>query len=232
MTNNIKQWQEEERPREKMIARGCESLTSAELVAILFRSGNLSDDAVSLARKALTLADNNLNRLFRLSLEQLCSIPGIGKAKALSVMAAAELGRRAFAEGWMGNATRISESHQVATLMLPLLKGLDHEECWCLFLNKAGKLISKERMSHGGLDATVVDNRIIVRRAIEKLATAIILIHNHPSGNPRPGREDIVQTVALYKAAASLDISLIDHIIIAGDKYFSFCDENVNFATV
>lgn len=229
MTHNIKQWQEEDRPREKMIARGCGSLTAAELIAILFRSGNSSEDAVSLARRALALADNSLIRFSRLTCEQLCSIPGIGMAKALSVMAAAELGRRTFAEG--GNeGAGIRGSQQVMALMRPLLCGLDHEECWVLFLNNAGKLISKERISAGGINATVVDSRIIVRKAIEKTATAIILVHNHPSGNPRPGKADISQTEALYKAARSLDISLLDHVIVASDKYFSFSDENVIFA--
>ena len=231
MAHNIRQWQEEDRPREKMIARGCGSLTAAELIAILFRSGNSSEDAVSLARRALALADNSLSRFSRLSFEQLSSIPGIGRAKALSVIAAAELGRRTFAEGGDGNNVRISGPQQVMALMRPLLCGLDHEECWILFLNNAGKLISKECISAGGINATVVDTRIIVRKAIEKMATAIILVHNHPSGNPRPGQADIVQTGTLYRAARSLDITLMDHVIVAGDKYFSFSDENVNFAS-
>jgi len=229
MAHNIKLWQEEDRPREKMIARGCESLTSAELIAILLRSGSSSEDAVSLARKALSLADNNLARFCRLSLDKLTSIPGIGRAKALSILAAAELGRRAFAQSGTDNL-RISTSRQVFDLMRPHLCGLDHEECWTLYLNSAGRLISKERISAGGINATVIDTRIIVRKAIEKMATAIILVHNHPSGNPRPGQADISQTEALKRAARSLDISLLDHVIVAADKYFSFSDENINFA--
>lgn len=235
MTHNIKLWQEEERPREKMIAHGCESLTSAELVAVLFRSGSSSEDAVSLARKALALADNNLNKFCRLSVEKLCSVPGIGRAKALSVIAAAELGRRTFAEGGMNTGSGvpqplISHSSQVAAIMRPLLCGLDHEEFWVLFVNKSGRLIGKERLSYGGGDATVIDNRIVVRKAVEKMASSIIMVHNHPSGNPRPGRADIAQTKALQAAVRSLDIALVDHIIMCDDKYFSFSDENVNFA--
>lgn len=218
-----------------MIAHGCESLTSAELVAVLFRSGSSSEDAVNLARKALALADNNLAKFCRLSVEKLCSVPGIGQAKALSVIAAAELGRRTFAGGEMTNGQNtlpplIAHSSQVASIMRPLLCGLDHEECWVLFVNKAGRLISKERVSYGGGDATVIDNKIVVKKAIEKMATSIILVHNHPSGNPRPGNADILQTKALQAAARSLDILLMDHIIICDDKYFSFSDENVNFA--
>lgn len=218
-----------------MIARGCESLTSAELVAVLFRSGTASEDAVSLARRALALADNNLNKFCRLSVDQLCSVPGIGRAKALSVIAAAELGRRTFAEGEMKTRQNspppmLSNSSQVASIMRPLLCGLDHEECWVLFVNRAGRLIGKERVSLGGGDATVIDNRIVVKKAIEKMATSIILVHNHPSGNPRPGRADIEQTRALQAAARSLDITLMDHVIMCDDKYFSFSDENINFA--
>jgi len=235
MTHNIKLWQEEERPREKMIAHGCESLTSAELVAVLFRSGSSSEDAVSLARKALALADNNLNKFCRLSVEKLCSVPGIGRAKALSVIAAAELGRRTFAEGGMNTGSGaplplISNSSQVAAIMRPLLCGLDHEECWVLFVNKTGRLIGKERISYGGGDATVIDNKIVAKKAVEKMASSIIMVHNHPSGNPRPGRADIALTKALQAAVRSLDITLMDHIVICDDKYFSFSDENVNFA--
>jgi len=235
MTHNIKLWQKEERPREKMIAHGCESLTSAELVAILFRSGSSSEDAVNLARQALALADNNLSKFCRLSIDKLCSIPGIGRVKALSIIAAAELGRRTFAEGGNENKRealppQISNSEQVAAMMRPLLYGLDHEECWVLFINRAGRLIGKERVSYGGGDATVIDNKIVVKKALEKMASSIILVHNHPSGNPRPGRSDVEQTNALQKAAQSLDITLMDHIIMSDNKYFSFSDEKVNFA--
>lgn len=223
MTKNIKQWREEERPREKMLSKGCSALTTAELIAILIRSGSISRTAVDTAGDILELAGNRLSNLSRLNVEQLCSIAGIGEAKALSVMAAAELGRRIAGEQ-PAAMPLISSPRDIAGIMVPLLKGLEHEECWVLYLNRANRLISKEKMSMGGVSSTVMDIRTILRRAVDKVASGIVLVHNHPSGNSTPGRTDIEQTAALREASALLDISLIDHIVVAGNSYYSFSD--------
>lgn len=223
MTKNIKQWREEERPREKMLSKGCEALTTAELIAILIRSGSVSRTAVDTAGDILSLADNRLSNLSRLNVEQLCGVPGIGEAKALALMAAAELGRRIAAEQPSAQPP-ITCARSIAEIMVPQLKGLQHEECWALYLNRANRLIGKEKMSMGGVSSTVMDIRTILRRAVDKAASGIVLVHNHPSGNCTPGRTDIEQTAALREAAALLDISLIDHIVVAGNAYYSFSD--------
>ena len=222
---SIKQWREDERPREKMFSKGCESLTAAEIIAILIRSGSRSDNAVSLAGKILEEAGGSLAGLSRMSTERLCRIPGVGKTKALSILAAAELGRRTALED-KGGGTAIRSSADIADMMRPLLKGLQHEEFWVLYLSRTNRLIGKERLSSGGTGATVVDVKMLVRRAAELLACGVVLIHNHPSGVPNPGREDIRQTAAIRQALSYLDISLVDHVIIAGNGYFSFADEN------
>lgn len=224
MTKNIKQWREEERPREKMLSKGCEALTTAELIAILIRSGSVSRTAVDTAGDILSMADNRLSNLSRLSVERLCGISGIGEVKALSVMAAAELGRRIACETPEAQPL-ITGPLSIAEIMIPLLNGLQHEECWVLYLNRANRLIGKEKMSLGGVSSTVMDIRTILRRAVDKVASGIILVHNHPSGNCMPGRTDIEQTAALRDAAALLDISLIDHVVVAGNSYYSFSDE-------
>lgn len=225
MSKSIKQWREDERPREKMFSKGCESLTAAELIAILIRSGSRSDDAVSLAGKILEEAGGHLTDLSRMSIDKLCRIPGVGRAKALSILAAAELGRRtALEDNCEGKVIR--SSSDIAEIMRPLLKGLQHEEFWVLYLNRAQRLTGKERMSSGGTGATVVDLKMIARSAVERLASGIVLVHNHPSGIPNPGTEDIRQTAGIRQALSCLDITLVDHVIIAGNRYFSFADEN------
>ncbi len=224
MKQNIKEWREEERPREKMLSKGCESLTAAELIAILIRSGCAERNAVETAGEALELAGGKLKNLSRMTFEQLRKIRGIGPAKALSIMAASELGRRMAAEPNDGMPV-IRDSKTIADIMIPLLNGLQHEECWVLYLNKANRLTGKERLSQGGVSATVIDIKLIVRHAIDRLASGIILVHNHPSGNCVPGKNDISETAALREAAALLDICLVDHLIIAGNKYYSFADE-------
>lgn len=208
-----------------MFSKGCESLTAAEIIAILIRSGNRNDNAVVLAGKILDLAGGSLTNLSRMSVESLCRIDGIGQAKALSVLAAAELGRRIAGEK-IGGGDQIRNSLDIAQVMIPHLKGLQHEEFWVMYLNSGRRLIGKEKLSTGGTASTVADVKMIVRSAVEKMAAGIVLIHNHPSGDPHPGMEDIRRTSEIRQAAACLDISLVDHIIIGGDKYFSFSDEN------
>ncbi len=225
MIQTIKQWQVDERPREKMLSKGCESLTAAEIIAILIRSGDRSRNAVELAREVLSQAGNSLTSLSRMSADKLCLIPGIGMAKAVSLLAAAEMGRRIAAES-LAKGDEIHSSHDIAAIMTPLLKGLPHEEFWVLYLKGGNKLIGRKKLSSGGTRSTVVDIKMIVRSAVERLASGIVLVHNHPSGNPHPGPEDIRQTAEIRKAASCLDISLVDHVIITDNKYFSFSDEN------
>ena len=225
MNASIKTWSEDERPREKLNAMGAASLSNAELLAILLHSGSAGRTAVDLARELLSEASGKLKNLSEFPFEKLKSVHGIGDAKALSLMALFELARRIQSETPESQPV-IRESATVAQIMGPLLQDLHHEECWAMYLNKANKLISKERVSSGGIDQTSVDIRIIAKRAVEKLSSSVILVHNHPSGNRFPGEADKIQTAALKKALNVFGISLIDHIIIAGKKYYSFSDEN------
>lgn len=222
----IKDWKETERPREKMLFNGASSLSDSELLAILIRTGNTGETAVDLSRKLLLEAHNSLRNLSLFSIEKMGKVKGIGKAKAVSIMAAFELALRLSSETLEDRPT-ISSSSSVVKVISPHIKDLQHEECWVLYLNRANKLIAKERISIGGVSATVMDSRVIIKKAVEKLASSIIIVHNHPSGNPYPGEQDKKQTRLLKDAAALLDISLIDHIIVAGDRYYSFSDETV-----
>ena len=222
----INNWKLEDRPREKMYVSGAASLSDSELLAILINSGTRNHSAHELARELLARADNSLNRLTSLPLRRMCSIQGIGKAKAARITAALELGARAQSE-LQEPQMRITASSSVFRIFSPILRSLRHEECWVLFLNRANRVIDKERISVGGLSATVMDPRVIMKKAVERLACSIILVHNHPSGNPAPSEMDRRQTHLLKDAAQLLDISLLDHVIIAGDKYFSFCDEGL-----
>ncbi len=222
----IKEWNENERPRERMLSNGADSLSDAELIAILLGSGTRNETAVDLARKILASADNNLRSLMCSNIEKLKEIKGIGNSKALAVAVVGELTKR-ITETEARQLPNIKSSSSAAKLISPALRDLSHEECWVLYLNRANKLISKERLSIGGISATVVDVKIIIKNALEKLASSIILVHNHPSGNPYPGENDKNQTKLLKDAAAFFDISLLDHLIIAGDSYYSFADEGL-----
>lgn len=223
---SIREWKEDERPREKMVAKGAENLSDAELIAIIIGSGNREESAVDLGRRLLQLNDNNLRTLSGASLESLTSVKGIGPGKAISIIAATELGKR-FSTSTGKVMPGIQSSQSAAKLISPLLRDLPHEECWVMYLNRANKLISRERLSKGGLSATVVDVKFVIKGALERLASSIILIHNHPSGNAHPGESDKVQTKILKDAAALFDITLLDHLIIAGDNYFSFADDGI-----
>lgn len=223
----LKELNKQERPREKMMARGANALTDVELLAILLRTGTSTRNVVDVARELLHTADDRLGSVAAMSLDRLRQVDGIGPSKAVAVAAAFELGRRLALEVGMENVPRMDSPAQVYRVMLPLLRDLDHEECWVLFLNKSNGLISKERMTSGGQDFTVMDKRVVVRRALEKKAASIILVHNHPSGNAMPSVEDINQTRDLGRALSACGLQLLDHVIVAGASYYSFSDEQV-----
>ncbi len=218
----------DERPREKMIAKGADVLSNAELLAIMLRTGTGRMNVIDVAREILKAADGKLNGIASMPVERLCEINGVGPAKAVTLAAAFELGRRCAGESIIDVRTAIASAKTVFRIMLPILKGIDHEECWILYLNRANYLITKEKVSVGGLDSTTLDSRTIVRKAIEKKATGIIVVHNHPSGSALPGNADIQATRQLDKALRTCDIALLDHVIIAESSYYSFSDEEVS----
>ena len=217
----------EERPREKMLARGADALTNAELLAILLRTGTGGRNVVDVSRELLKSCNERLGEMASMSAERLRQVDGIGPGKAVTVMAAIELGRRLALETGMELAVRLDSPAKVYRIMLPLMRDLDHEECWALFLNRVNSLIAKEKMTFGGQDFTLFDKRVIIRRALERKATSLILVHNHPSGNPYPSVEDINQTKELHRALSSCGLQLLDHVIVAGASYYSFSDEQV-----
>ncbi|MDD3200775.1 MAG: DNA repair protein RadC [Bacteroidales bacterium] len=221
----IRTLREEERPREKMALKGAESLTITELLAIIIRTGDRGKSAIDLARELLDRSDNRLSELSKMSHEKFMTIGGMGSAKTFSILAAFEIGKRLCSEV-PSDQLQIRTSNMAAQIISPFIKNLSHEECWVLYLNRANKLIGKEKISKGGVSATIMDIKIIVKKAVEKLASSIILVHNHPSGNPYPSEQDRAQTTALKEAAAYFDITLLDHIIVAENKFFSFSDEN------
>ena len=219
----IKDWSAEERPREKFIAKGAQSMSNAELLAILIGSGNRKYNAVELARSLLQEAGGRLGGLGKFEFEELLSFSGIGRSKALIIMALFELARRYQAE-IAPTLAAIYSSENAAKAISPFVKDLAHEECWVMYLNRANRLINKEKVSSGGVHSTVFDVKIILKRAMANLASSILVVHNHPSGTLRPGAQDIAQTKRLKEAAKMCDISLLDHIIIAGESYYSFAD--------
>lgn len=220
----ITQWAEEDRPREKMMLHGAAALSNAELLAILIGSGNTDESAVELMRKVLGNYHNNLNELGKASIEELCLYKGIGIAKAISILAALELGKRRKEESRKERLTILS-SKDVYECLFTQMCDLPTEECWLLLLNQASRLIDKVRISSGGLTATAVDVRCVLREALMKRASAIVLCHNHPSGSVRPSREDDVLTQQVSKAAQYMNIRLIDHVILTDGKFYSYADE-------
>lgn len=225
MPMKMKDLAPEERPREKLASRGARALDNRELIAILLRTGTGKRNAVEIAGDLLAAAGNSLGGLAESSIEEMTGVTGIGTDKAVTVAAAMELGKRFVYEEDNTRKVPVTEAMQIYRLMLPVLKGLVHEECWVVFLNRANYILGQEMVSSGGMSSTVLDVKMILRRALEKKAHGIILVHNHPSGNPYPGSSDIRQTENLKKAAETFDISLVDHIVIAGNRYYSFADE-------
>lgn len=221
---SINQWAEADRPREKMISKGAEALTDAELLGILIGSGNTDESAVELMRRVLASCDNNLNELGKWDVRRFSAFKGLGPAKSLTIMAALELGkRRKLQEN--GERAHITYSKDIYNLFHPMLCDLPHEEFWLLLLNKSSKVIDKIRISSGGIDGTYVDVRTILREALLQRATQIALIHNHPSGNATPSADDRKLTQAIAKASHTMNILLSDHVIVCDGKYYSFADE-------
>ena len=223
----IKEWVNEERPREKMLSRGARALSNAELLAILIGSGTCGKNVMEVSQELLARSEGRLVLLSGMPMERLLGQKGLGRVRAVTIKAALELGRRAFEEMACLDKRAITSPELVYRLMLPTLKNLDHEECWALFLNRANFLIGKELISSGSLESTPLDPQKILRRGIEKQCKHIILVHNHPSGQPIPGEADIRQTERLRKALTLMGISLMDHIVVAEDAFYSFAEERV-----
>ena len=218
---NINQWAEEDRPREKMERLGAEALSDAELLAILVGSGSTKEDAVSLMKRILSDCNNNLNTLGKLSIRDLCQYNGIGPAKAITIMAACELGKRRQLEK-AEERPELSTATRIYNHMHPVMQDMDVEEFWVLYLNQAHRLIKKTRISHGGISEVSVDVRIIMREAVLCNATIIVACHNHPSGSIRPSRQDDALTQQLKRACDVMRLYLMDHVIVADGQYFSY----------
>lgn len=223
---SINHWAEEDRPREKMMLKGAEALSVAELLAILIGSGTREDSAVSLMQKVLAHCDNNLNTLGKWSLNDFTSFKGVGPAKGITIMAAMELGKRRSMQEPIERPI-IKESTDIYKIFHPLLCDIPQEEFWILLLNQAAKVIDKVRISKGGIDQTTVDVRSIMREAILLRATQIAVVHNHPSGNMKPSNEDINIINKIKKAGDLLNIRLIDHVIVTETHFYSFHDHGL-----
>lgn len=223
---SIKNWVEEDRPREKLIQKGPSALTDAELLALLISSGTKDRSAIDLARDILALAQNNVQELGKLSLEELKKVKGIGIARGITIAAALELGRRRQQAEGLQRPT-ISSSQSAADILIPLMRDLNHEVFYVIYLNQANKIIKYEAISSGGITGTVADIRIILKNALLNGANQLIVAHNHPSGNLKPSKADLDLTRKLKESALLMDIRLLDHIIVAGNKYTSLNDEGL-----
>ena len=222
----IRQLAEEDRPREKMMTKGSEALSDAELIAILIGSGNADESAVTLSQRMLASCSGDLNCLGKWGLENFCTFKGMGPAKSLTVMAALELGRRRKLQE-RKERTRITSSVDIYELFHPLMADLPTEEFWVLLLNRSNRVIDKVRISSGGIDQTTADVRTILREALLARATQMVLIHNHPSGNIQPSQEDKRITERIKGAGRLMNISVIDHVIVTDGAYYSFNDEGI-----
>ncbi len=223
---SIKSWNEDDRPREKLLLKGKSALSDAELIAILIGSGNREESAVDLSRRVLSSVENNLNELGRLSISELVKFKGIGEAKSISIIAALELGKRRRSEEALIR-NKITSSVSVFELLQPTIGDLPHEEFWAVYLNNSNKVLHSQQLSKGGITGTVVDVRLTMKTAIELGAVGIILAHNHPSGALKPSQADIKLTKKFKLAGDSLDIKVLDHLIITENAYFSFADEQL-----
>jgi DNA repair protein RadC len=221
----ITNWSEDDRPREKLMLKGKNALSDAELIAILIGSGSRKESAVALSKRILASVDT-LNSLGKMSLGQLTNFKGIGEAKAIAIIAALELGRRRRAEDAV-ELTKITSSKIVFEIMQPIIGELPHEEFWVLFLNNSNKVILKSQLSKGGISGTIVDVRLVFKVALENGATGLILCHNHPSGGLIPSDADKQITKKIKQAGDSLDVKVLDHLIITETKYYSFADEGI-----
>ncbi|MGB2705088.1 MAG: DNA repair protein RadC [Chitinophagaceae bacterium] len=223
---SIKQWAKDDRPREKLLLNGAENLSNSELLAILIHNGSKEKTAVDLAKEVLKLGKDNLGELGKLSIKELMKIKGIGEAKAITIAAALELGRRRQAAVPLEKLA-VSSSDDIAHFLQAKLKDYRHEVFAVLFLNRANKINHFEIISEGGITGTVADPRVILRKALEEDAVNIILCHNHPSGSLKPSRADEQLTAKIKEAARYLDITVLDHIIVSEDGYYSFADEGL-----
>lgn len=223
----IKELCADERPREKMFSKGAGAMSNAELLAILIGSGTKNQNVLEVANRLLATVEGDLSRIAAMDPSEVMAMDGIGRVRYTSIAAALELGKRGCLEARGIEKVPVCSPRTAYRLMIPVMKGLKHEEFWLILLNRANYVLRKEMVSRGGISSTVVDSKLIVKRALDTHATGVILVHNHPSGNPRPGREDLVQTKDIKKALGTFDISLVDHIIVCDDSLFSFADEEV-----
>ena len=223
----IKELCVDERPREKMLAKGAGAMSNAELLAILIGSGTRKGNVLEVANRLLAAGEGRLSKVASMASAEVMAMDGIGKVRYTSIAAAFELGKRCCLEDPGIDKVPVCSPWMVYRLMLPHMKGLAHEELWIILLNRANYILHKEMVSLGGTSSTIVDPKLVVKKALDRHACGIIMVHNHPSGNPRPGREDLAQTGLLKKAAATFDMSLLDHIIICDDRFYSFSDDKV-----
>lgn len=222
---SIKEWAVDDRPREKALRNGISSLSNAELLAILIGSGSSDESAIQLSQRILSSVENNLHSLGRLSLRDMISrFKGIGMAKGVTILAAMELGRRRAATDPVVRDI-IRSSRDVYDVLFPQLADLPHEELWALFLNRSQRIIDKQKLSQGGIAETSFDMKLLLKHAINALASGIILCHNHPSGNLRPSHADDQMTRRVAQAVKLMDMQLLDHVIIAENRYYSYSDE-------
>lgn len=210
-----------------MLDKGASSLSNAELLAIMLRTGTGRNNVLEVAQTLLRRVDARLDDLAAMSVEVLCETTGIGPSKAVTLAAAFELGRRWFSEEGVAKRSKVSSPKDVFRMMYPLLKGLEYEECWAVYLNNANQCLGKDRLSTGGVDSTVLDSKILIRRACEKKATGVILVHNHPSGSAMPSVADINRTKSIRSALKACEMSLVDHVVIGSRNYYSFSDETL-----
>lgn len=226
MYTPINQWAEDDRPREKFLLKGKSTLSDSELLAILIGSGSRNESAVQLCQRILASANNNLNVLGKLTIQQLMQFKGVGEAKAISIAAAMELGRRRRMEEAV-ELQKITSSKAIFEIMQPIIGELPHEEFWVMYLNNSNKVIHKTQLSKGGITGTVVDIRLILKIALEQNALTLILCHNHPSGKLIASESDIQITQKIKTAARQLDLTIIDHVIVTENGYLSFADEEI-----
>jgi DNA repair protein RadC len=223
---SITEWADDDKPREKLLLKGRHALSDSELLAILIGSGNKNETAVDLCKRVLESVNNDLNRLGKLSVQDLTKFKGIGLAKAITIIAALEIGRRR-KEAEPQEAIKITTSHQAFKQLLSVFEDLPHEEFWVIYLNRANKIITIEKLSMGGIAGTVVDVKMLFKRAIELMTSGLIIAHNHPSGNLKPSEQDITLTKKIKETGYLLDINLLDHLIITDRNYFSFADQGM-----
>lgn len=222
----IKSWALDDRPREKLLAKGKNVLSDAELIAILIGSGNREESAVALSKRILQSVNGKINELAKLSVEKLTAFKGIGEAKAITIITALEFSKRRQLELVL-EKPKVTSSKDVSNVMQPIIGDLEHEEFWVLFLNNSNKIVDKSQISKGGLTATIVDIRLVFKRALELASVGIIICHNHPSGKLEPSNADKQLTNRIKEAGVTLDIKLLDHLIITEKSYFSFADEGL-----